>query len=120
MRKIITLLVCLMVTIASLYSEEKNNIVRYDCLGGTSYIMLNRYEDGTGYYVSLYDTKDLTRRDMYYIEECEDEDGLILKFYTDLIDHKAWRNFTKEFAYSGLDINNEIFTIWKVHKITTK
>ena len=118
MRKIITLLACLMLTIASLYSEF--HTVRRDFISETSYIVLYKHSYAGSYCINLYDTKDWSRWDSYYIDECEQDDGLIFKFYTDLIDHKAWRNFTKEFVSSGLDNNNGIYTVWKVHKITTK
>lgn len=118
MRKIIALLVCLMITVASLHSEDNNNIVRYDYLSETSYIVLFKYEDGSGYFVGSYDTTDLTRRVMYYMDECEEDNGVMLKFYTDLIDRKAWRNFIKEFDGSEID-DGVIVTIWKVHQITT-
>lgn len=120
MRKIIkniALLVCLMFTVASLHSEEHNNIVRYDYISETSYIVLFKYEDESGYFVGSYDTIDLTRYTMYYMDECEEDAGIMLKFYTDLIDRKAWRNFIKEFDYSELN-DGSIMTVWKVRKIT--
>lgn len=118
MRKIIAMIICVMITVAALHSEENNNIVRYDYISETSYIVLFKYEDDSGYFVGSYDTTDLTRYTMYYMDECEEDDGVMLKFYNDLMDRKAWRNFIKEFDYSELD-DGRIVTIWKVRKITT-